>query len=299
MKVLRDLTDPSRKERELHGVVWVDWRKNYVRGRRRKSLHRRSRKGRIEITGPAMCLNYCFQKGRTRSTSDFQDSVIQIMITEHLPKRNCIQRKTKDRDYKICRLFGSDCKSWIMTELSWNTMTREVRIEHCDDGVEGESYSWQEHNPGTVLVRPSKVIRSRRNEDSQEKHRGEGRGISVADVGTMLTRFRMDADGLAFCGETEREVFCGRQCAVQTEWRCFEQRWLAQMCVASFQGVTISERFRASVLWLFALRLDGSAVLLLDAVAVQLPSDMYVDDPDSRDGFQWRDVIWRLQSTSD
>ena len=58
------------------------------------------------------------------------------------------------------------------------------------------------------------------------------------------------------------------------------------MCVAPFQGVTISERFRASVLWLFATRLDGSGALLLDAAAAQLPSDMYVDDPDSRDGFQ-------------
>ena len=58
------------------------------------------------------------------------------------------------------------------------------------------------------------------------------------------------------------------------------------MCVAPLTGVATSERTLASDLWLFATRLDGSGALLLDAAAAQLPSDMYVGDPDSRDGFR-------------
>ena len=124
MKVLRDVTDPSRQERELHGVFWADWRKNYVRGRRRKSLHWRSRRGRIEITVPAMCLNYCFQKGRTRSAAGFHDSVIKTMVmTDHRSGAKLATNvKTKDiGDEKICSYFE------VIARAGWWQSCHEIR----------------------------------------------------------------------------------------------------------------------------------------------------------------------------
>ena len=53
-----------------------------------------------------MCLDSCFQKGRTRSASDFHDSVIKTMVmTDRRSGAKLVSNvKTKDTgDEKICK----------------------------------------------------------------------------------------------------------------------------------------------------------------------------------------------------
>ena len=102
-------------------------------------------RGRIEITGSAMCLNCCFQKGRTRSASDFQDSVIQIMVmTEHHSGAKLTSNvKTKDNgDEKICKTI----LKWLQ-ELDYDRLVMKY-----DDERSAYWTLWRQCRRGELFV---------------------------------------------------------------------------------------------------------------------------------------------------